>query len=100
MLRTRWLTTFFVPPAVLDFQDPWVSVHGASLSGISKAAMAHRLAEALEPLAIRRAAFVTSVSQLQNEEMAAHYPWLDRRPIPPIPIWVDPTPFAPFPSAP
>ena len=63
-------------------------------SGISKAALAHRLAEALEPLAVRPADFVTSVSELQNEEMAVRYPWLDRPRMAAIPIGGDPDDFA------
>lgn len=94
MLLARGITSRFGLPVVLDFQDPWVSAHGATHSGISKAALAHRLAEALEPLAVRRAAFVTSVSQLQNEEMAARYPWLDRERMAAIPIGGDPDDFA------
>jgi hypothetical protein len=55
--------------------------------------MAHRLAVALEPRAVRHASFITSVSERQNEEMAQRYPWLDRSRMAAIPIGGDPADF-------
>lgn len=81
-------------PVVVDLQDPWVSAHGAKMKPGSKAWLAHRLAVALEPLAVRPAAFITSVSDIQNDEMAARYPWLDRDRMAAIPIGGDPEDFA------
>jgi len=81
-------------PVVVDFQDPWVSAHGAKMKPGSKAWLAHRLAVALEPLAVRPAAFITSVSEVQNDDMAARYPWLDRGRMAAIPIGGDPEDFA------
>jgi hypothetical protein len=78
---------------VLDFQDPWVSDYGASARFGSKAWLAHSLAVALEPRAVRRASFITSVSEIQNEEMAARYPWLDQSRMEAIPIGGDPADF-------
>ncbi len=80
-------------PVVLDFQDPWVSAHGATMKPGSKAWLAHRLAVGLEPTAVRAAAFITSVSDIQNDEMAARYPWLDRQRMAAIPIGGDPEDF-------
>jgi glycosyltransferase involved in cell wall biosynthesis len=81
-------------PVVLDFQDPWVSAHGATVKPGSKPWLTHRLAVALEPMAVRAAAFITSVSDIQNDEMSARYPWLDRRRMAAIPIGGDPEDFA------
>ncbi|MFN0219995.1 MAG: glycosyltransferase [Hyphomicrobium sp.] len=81
------------PPVVLDFQDPWVSSWGALQSTYSKSGLAHRLASALEPRAVRAAAFITSVSETQNAEMALRYPWLDRKNMAAIPIGGDPEDF-------
>lgn len=88
MLRRREI------PVVLDFQDPWVSNWGAQARFWSKAGMAHRLAIALEPSAVRAASFITSVSEAQNEEMIARYRWLDRDRMAAIPIGGDPEDFA------
>jgi hypothetical protein len=79
---------------VLDFQDPWVSAYGATRQRASKEGLAHRLALALEPKALRAADFVTAVSEIQNGEMAARYPWLDSTRMAAIPIGGDPDDFA------
>jgi hypothetical protein len=80
-------------PVVLDFQDPWVSAYGATRPAVSKERLAHRLAVLLEPRVLRHASFVTSVSQTQNDDMAARYPWLDRQRMAAIPIGGDPEDF-------
>lgn len=77
-------------PIVLDFQDPWVSRSGALQHPWSKRGLSHRLATWLEPRAIRAASYVTSVSKIQNDEMAARYPWLDQNQMTAIPIGGDP----------
>ncbi|MEJ0067175.1 MAG: glycosyltransferase [Caulobacteraceae bacterium] len=93
MLMARWIRRRWNMPVVLDFQDPWVSHVGAASPHWSKASLAHRLAVALEPHAVRNAAFITSVSDRQNDEMAARYPWLDREHMAGIPIGGDPEDF-------
>lgn len=81
-------------PVVLDFQDPWVSAWSATQPAFSKAGLAHRAATLLEPRALRGASFVTSVSDTQNQEMAARYAWLDPSRMAGIPIGGDPDDFA------
>jgi hypothetical protein len=81
-------------PVVLDFQDPWVSTYGATRPRWSKEGLAHRLAVSLEPKALRAADYVTGVSEVQNAEMAARYPWLDPGRMAAIPIGGDPGDFA------
>lgn len=76
-------------PVVLDFQDPWVSHWGEKQPRWSKAGFSHRLATVLEPRAVRNADFITSVSEVQNQEMADRYPWLDRTRMAAIPIGGD-----------
>lgn len=76
-------------PIVLDFQDPWVSALGAMQPLLSKAGLSHLLATLLEPRALRAADFVTSVSEVQNAEMAARYPWLHKDLMSAIPIGCD-----------
>lgn len=78
---------------VLDFQDPWVSAFGATRAAWSKGGLAHRLAVMLEPRAVRAADFITSVSELQNNEMCARYPWLDPMRLAAVPIGGDPEDF-------
>lgn len=80
-------------PVVLDFQDPWVSAVGATHRRLSKAGGSHWLATKLEPKALRGAAFVTSVSDTQNADMVARYPWLDPAKMAAIPIGGDPDDF-------
>src|SRR5258705_213570 len=77
MLFASEIRRRFKVPVVLDFQDPWVSAWGAAQKPLSKAGLSHRLATLLEPHALRAADFVTSVSDIQNAEMAARYAWLD-----------------------
>lgn len=76
-------------PVLLDFQDPWVSDWGAAQPALSRAGLSHRVATACEPLALRAASFVTSVSEVQNQQMAARYAWLDVDRMAAIPIGGD-----------
>jgi hypothetical protein len=55
----------------------------------SKAGVANRLAAILEPRALRSASFVTSVSDIQNAEMANRYSWLNSERMAAIPIGGD-----------
>lgn len=87
MLLAGWIRRRWGVPVVLDFQDPWVSSARAAFG--SKAALSHRLAVMLEPRAVQNAAFITSVSDRQNDEMADRYPWLDRSRMAGIPIGGD-----------
>jgi hypothetical protein len=80
-------------PVVLDFQDPWVSAEGERQPKWSKSGLAHRLATMLEPRAVRHAAWITSVSETQNDEMAERYPWMSRSRMMAIPIGGDPEDF-------
>lgn len=90
MLFAAEIKRRFGVPVVLDFQDPWVSAWGGEQTFWSKAGIAHRLSVALEPRAVRAADFITSVSETQNDQMAARYPWLDRSRMAAIPIGGDP----------
>ncbi|WP_295632404.1 glycosyltransferase [Novosphingobium sp.] len=93
MLLTRHLRKRFGVPVVLDFQDPWVSAEGATRPRLSKGGLAHLLARTLEPFAVRPAAWITSVSDTQNAEMAARYPWFNGTRMTGIPIGGDPEDF-------
>jgi hypothetical protein len=93
MTLTGWIKRRFHVPVVLDFQDPWVSHVGGLARPWSKAGVTHRLALLLEPRAVRDAAFITSVSERQNEELATRYPWLDPTRMAGIPIGGDPDDF-------
>jgi Glycosyl transferase 4-like domain len=90
MLLSRWLKRRYRKPVVLDFQDPWVSAYGEAQPRFSKGAAAHWLAKRLEPLALRHADFVISVSDVQNEDMARRYPWFPVKAMAAIPIGGDP----------
>jgi hypothetical protein len=94
MLLAGWIRRRFALPVVLDFQDPWVSARGARRPWGSKAWASHGLGAALEPLALRAATFVTSVSETQNQEVARRHSWLDERAMAAIPVGGDPDDFA------
>ena len=93
MLFGREIRRRFGVPVVLDFQDPWVSSWGSVQLALSKTGLSHRLATVLEPCALRGADFVTSVSDIQNTDMLARYPWLARSRVAAIPIGGDPDDF-------
>lgn len=78
---------------VLDFQDPWVSPAGVQRPKLSKGGLSHRLACLLEPHALRYADAITSVSEEQNRQMRARYPFLADIPMAAIPIGGDPDDF-------
>jgi len=100
MLMAGWVRRRWRVPVVLDFQDPWVSAGGALRPRWSKGGLAHRLAVALEPRAVRGASWITSVSDTQNADMAARYSWLDAKRMTAIPIGGDPDDFAALRAAP
>lgn len=100
LLLTSWIRKQFDIPVVLDFQDPWVSAEGALRPKLSKGGLSHLLATTLEPMALRDATFVTSVSHRQNQEMSDRYPWLDRASMDAIPIGGDPEDFDALRTAP
>lgn len=89
-LLARMVKRRFKVPVVLDFQDPWVSNWGASLARWSKGGLSHRLAAWLEPRAVAAADHIVSVSEGQNREMVARYPWLEPSHFSALPIGGDP----------
>lgn len=93
LLLAPWIKSRFGLPVALDFQDPWVSAQGALRKPMTKIWASHQLACRLEPIALRGADFVTSVSDTQNREMAARYPWLDASRMAGLPIGGDPEDF-------
>jgi Glycosyl transferase 4-like domain len=93
LLLSGWIKKTYGIPVILDFQDPWVSAEGALRPKLSKGGLSHRLATMLEPMAVRHASFITSVSDRQNDEMATRYPWLDRTRMAAVPIGGDPEDF-------
>jgi hypothetical protein len=100
MLFAPTIKRRFGIPVALDFQDPWVSAWGAAQPPLSKAGLTHKLAAVLEPHALRGSDFVISVSDTQNKEMAARYPWFDCSRMAGIPIGGDPDDFAVLRSGP
>jgi glycosyltransferase involved in cell wall biosynthesis len=93
MLLASRVKRRFGIPVLLDFQDPWVSSWGATQRMLSKAGISHALATALEPRVLRHADYITSVSEVQNAELVARYPWLDAKQMAAIPIGSDPDEF-------
>lgn len=89
MLLAPHIRRTFGIPVMLDFQDPWVSRWGETQPKFSKSGAAHVLASYLEPIALKGAAFVTSVSERQNDELRARYSWLDPTRMAAIPIGGD-----------
>jgi hypothetical protein len=93
MLIAPEIKRHFRIPVVLDFQDPWVEATSNSNPVLSKASLAQGAAKLLEPRALRGASFVTSVSDMQNQEMSLRYAWLDASRMAGIPIGADPDDF-------
>ncbi|WP_338243121.1 glycosyltransferase [Aurantiacibacter hainanensis] len=93
MLLAGWIEKRWGVPVVLDFQDPWVTPVGAAAKVGTKAWLSHRIAVALEPVAIRSAAFITSVSDRQNQELAERHRCVDPARMAGIPIGGDPADF-------
>jgi hypothetical protein len=88
-LLAKYVKRYHHRPVILDFQDPWISKRGASRTPLTKAWAAHQLAKLLEPIAVRYADFVTSVSDQQNIEFAKHYPSFPKDQFAAIPIGGD-----------
>jgi hypothetical protein len=93
MLLAGWIQRRWSVPVLLDFQDPWVTPVGETAAVGTKAWLAHKLAVIFEPKAIRNAAFITSVSDRQNEELANRHPFLDPSRMAGVPIGGDPEDF-------
>ena len=93
MLLAAEVKRRFGIPVVVDFQDPWASAWGETQPKLTKAGLSHWLATVLEPRALQGASYVTSVSETQNTQLAARYPWLDRSRMAAIPIGSDPADF-------
>lgn len=105
MMLARMVRRRFGIPVLLDFQDPWISRTGTASPiwqrrAWSKAELSHRLALLLEPRAVRHADFITSVSGVQNAEMAARYDWMSQDRMAAIPIGGDPEDFDSLRAAP
>ena len=73
MLLALMIKKEFAVPVVLDFQDPWVSRWGEGQSLFSKSGLSQALARRLEPIAVRTADFITSVSETQNGQLLEGY---------------------------
>lgn len=93
MLLSKWVQQALGLPVVLDFQDPWVSRAGFLAPVFSKRGASHALALSLEPRVLRHSSYVTSVSEVQNQQLLERYPWLSSSNIKAIPIGADPTDF-------
>ncbi len=78
-LGPRWLKKFGVP-FVLDYQDPWINDY-YQLTGVRppggriKFALSQWQAARIEPVALREAAGIISVSHSYGAMLADHYPW-------------------------
>ncbi|MFA6287875.1 MAG: glycosyltransferase [Opitutaceae bacterium] len=78
-LGPRWLHRHGLP-YVLDYQDPWINDY-YHLTGVSppggriKFALSQWEAARIEPVALREAAGIVSVSHSYGAMLADHYPW-------------------------
>jgi hypothetical protein len=90
MLLASLVKKQFALPVVLDFQDPWISRWGERQNLFSKSGLSHALARKLEPVTVRTADFVTSVSETQNAQLLERYPSLGKSQMAALPIGGDP----------
>jgi glycosyltransferase involved in cell wall biosynthesis len=88
-LLARQVKRQLLRPVILDFQDPWVSKWGASRPPFTKAWASYQLARWLEPVAVRCADFITSVSERQNDELAERYSTFPNERLAALPIGGD-----------
>lgn len=93
LLLTRFIKKRFAVPVIVDLQDPWVSDYGATSAITTKRRIAYELARRLEPIALRHADFVTSVSEVQNAQLRERYSFLSPNMMAAIPIGGDPADF-------
>ena len=93
MLLAGHIRRRFSGSVILDFQDPWASARASDGSRFGKSRLAGSIAAVLEPKAVRAADYITSVSEVQNEQMAARYGGLDASRMAAIPIGGDPEDF-------
>ncbi len=89
-LATHWKKNFRIP-YVLDIQDPWVNDYYRSQGkrppgGILKHRLTQSIASRQEPITLRHAAAVTTVSAKYESDLLAKYPTLDRLPFHVIPF--------------
>ena len=94
LLLSGWIKHRLKLPVVLDFQDPWVSQNGARQRFPTKAWLAHKLAQLLEPHAVRHADFITSVSDIQNQQLAKRYGLAEPGRMAAVPIGGEPDDFS------
>ena len=97
-LGPRWLARHAVP-SVLDYQDPWVNDYYARTGspppgGRLRYALSRRRALRLEPLALRAASGVVSVSPAYLDDLARRYPWFDRSRSVVLPFGASPADFS------
>lgn len=93
ILLSAYIKRYFDLPVVIDLQDPWVSAFGDTQPFFSKRRFSNRIAKLLEPIALKHADAVTSVSDVQNSELRARYSFLSDIPMRGIPIGGDPEDF-------
>ncbi|MBD2017972.1 hypothetical protein H6F96_28925 [Microcoleus sp. FACHB-53] len=102
-LGPKWHKRFGVP-YVLDFQDPWLSDYhkrpGSSMppGGQFKYGFAQFQAQMLEPLALRHASHVISVSSEYPKTLLQRYPWLYEDQFTVLPFGAPETDFKQLPS--
>lgn len=72
----RFIKHSFNIPYVVDYQDPWVSEYGRSVSSLKKAWWANRLARLLEPMVLKRVDHVVGVSQGTYDKIRTPYSFL------------------------
>ena len=94
MLLAGRIKSRFKVPVVLDFQDPWVSDWGAAQPKLSKRGVVHGLAKRLERVVVENCDAITSVSEVQNDQMRRRYGSFDFAMMRAIAIGGDPEDFA------
>jgi len=72
-----WVCSRARIPYVVDYIDPWISDWTSERSFFSKSGVYHRLAAAIEPAVLRRAAHVTAVSEGILSDLRRNYTWLN-----------------------
>jgi len=88
-----WPTEKYGIPYVIDYIDPWVTEYYWKVPKAQrppKWPLVYALSRLLEPLALRKVAHITGVSQGTTDSVVSRYPWLSQANATEIPYGAEP----------
>ena len=76
-------------PYAIDFQDPWLSQYDGTEKLFSKKWLSYKLSSLLEPISLKNASFISSVSEKYYDDMLDKYKFLKPEKCLQVPIGID-----------